>query len=213
MSRTGWRSRRRLKRRTAPAMQGSPGRKAEARPQPTCRSPPCGRRERVNHGRPPVTVPAGEIPTQPGPGAPVPPIHGQEEAYPYPPQGGSPVGAAPRPIYMPPRPEGTPGPGVPPPAYAQRPAYYTPGMQSYGQPELPEPISMGSYLGMSLLGMVPVIGLVFLLVWALDSPGRPNRRNFARGFLAARVIAWAVFFVLTFVLFLIMAVASPAFYY
>lgn len=143
---------------------------------------------------PPVTVPAGEIPTQPGPGAPVPPIHGQEEAYPYPPQGGSPVGAAPRPIYMPPRPEGTPGPGVPPPAYAQRPAYYTPGMQSYGQPELPEPISMGSYLGMSLLGMVPVIGLVFLLVWALDSPGRPNRRNFARGFLAARVIAWAVFF-------------------
>ena len=88
-----------------------------------------------------------------------------------------------------------------------------PGMQSYGQPELPEPISMGSYLGMSLLGMVPVIGLVFLLVWALDSPGRPNRRNFARGFLAARVIAWAVFFVLTFVLFLIMAVASPAFYY
>jgi len=112
---------------------------------------------------PPVTVPAGEIPTQP--------------------------------------------------AYAQRPAYYTPGMQSYGQPELPEPISMGSYLGMSLLGMVPVIGLVFLLVWALDSPGRPNRRNFARGFLAARVIAWAVFFVLTFVLFLIMAVASPAFYY
>lgn len=162
---------------------------------------------------PPVTVPAGEIPTQPGPGAPVPPIHGQEEAYPYPPQGGSPVGAAPRPIYMLPRPEGTPGPGVPPPAYAQRPAYYTPGMQSYGQPELPEPISMGSYLGMSLLGMVPVIGLVFLLVWALDSPGRPNRRNFARGFLAARVIAWAVFFVLTFVLFLIMAVASPAFYY
>ena len=135
---------------------------------------------------PPVTVPAGEIPTQPGPGAPVPPIHGQEEAYPYPPQGGSPVGAAPRPIYMPSRPEGTPGPGVPPPAYAQRPAYYTPGMQSYGQPELPEPISMGSYLGMSLLGMVPVIGLVFLLVWALDSPGRPNRRNFARGFLAAR---------------------------
>ena len=125
---------------------------------------------------------------------------GQEEAYLYPPQGGSPVGAAPRPIYMPPRPEGTPGPGVPPPAYAQRPAYYTPGMQSYGQPELPEPISMGSYLGMSLLGMVPVIGLVFLLVWALD-------------FLAARVIAWAVFFVLTFVLFLIMAVASPAFYY
>lgn len=162
---------------------------------------------------PPVTVPAEEIPTQPGPGAPVPPIHGQEEAYPYPPQGGSPVGAAPRPIYMPPRHEGTPGPGVPPPAYAQRPAYYTPGMQSYGQPELPEPISMGSYLGMSLLGMVPVIGLVFLLVWALDSPGRPNRRNFARGFLAARVIAWAVFFVLTFVLFLIMAVASPAFYY
>ena len=71
---------------------------------------------------PPVTVSAGEIPTQPGPGAPVPPIHGQEEAYPYPPQGGSPVGAAPRPIYMPSRPEGTPGPGVPPPAYAQRPA-------------------------------------------------------------------------------------------
>ncbi len=60
---------------------------------------------------------------------------------------------------------------------------------------------------------IATIAAVFLLVWALDSPGRPNRRNFARGFLAARVIAWAVFFVLTFVLFLIMAVASPAFYY
>ena len=38
--------------RMAEPPQGSPGRKAEARPQPTCRSPPCGRRERVNHGRP-----------------------------------------------------------------------------------------------------------------------------------------------------------------
>ena len=176
-----------------------------------------GTRDAGQSGQESGGAPAADLPESPvreaGAGAPVPPIHGQEEAYPYPPQGGSPVGAAPRPIYMPSRPEGTPGPGVPPPAYAQRPAYYTPGMQSYGQPELPEPISMGSYLGMSLLGMVPVIGLVFLLVWALDSPGRPNRRNFARGFLAARVIAWAVFFVLTFVLFLIMAVASPAFYY
>ena len=29
-----------------------PDRMAEPPPQPTCRSPPCGRRERVNHGRP-----------------------------------------------------------------------------------------------------------------------------------------------------------------
>lgn len=53
---------------------------------------------------------------------------------------------------------------------------------------------MGSYLGMSLLGMVPVIGLVFLLVWALDSPGRPpTAATLREGLSTARVIAWAVF--------------------
>lgn len=31
---------------------GQSGQESGARPQPTCRSPPCGRRERVNHGRP-----------------------------------------------------------------------------------------------------------------------------------------------------------------
>ena len=122
---------------------------------------------------PPVTGPPGKSRRSPDRVRPCLPIHGQEEAYPYPPQGGSPVGLRRGPSICRRGLGGTPGPGVPP-AYAQRPAYYTPGMQSYGQPELPEPISMGSYLGMSLLGMVPVIGLVFLLVWALDSPAAPT---------------------------------------
>ena len=54
----------------------------------------------------------------------------------------------------------------------------------------------------------PICGTA--LVPGLDACPNCGRRI---GFLAARVIAWAVFFVLTFVLFLIMAVASPAFYY
>lgn len=157
----------------------------------------------------------GDTPPLPGidaPVPPVPPIQGPGETQPYPPQSGRPTGTPPQPLYMPPRPTGMPGSGNQP-AYAQHPIYYVPGPQGYGQPEPPEQISMGSYLGMSLLGMVPVLGLVFLLVWALDSPGRPNRRNFARGFLAARVIAWAVFFVLVFVLGIVIAVAAPALYY
>ena len=61
------------------------------------------------------------------------------------------------------------------------------------------PLSPWAYLGYTLLYSIPLIGFVFLLVFAL-SDGNINRRNHARGYLCAMliaaivgVIAWLVF--------------------
>ena len=80
-----------------------------------------------------------------------------------------------------------PGPnGYPlPPQYARDPRYAMQG-------EVPEPVSFISAFTMSLIGMVPVVGLVYLLLQAMQSPGQPNRRTFARGLLTARLIVLLV---------------------
>lgn len=55
-----------------------------------------------------------------------------------------------------------------------------------------EPLTMGQYLGMMLLLVIPVIGIILLIFWSLSTKTNVNRKNFSR---AALII-----FILTIVL-------------
>lgn len=80
----------------------------------------------------------------------------------------------------------------------RRPAYWQPGNTRPQPVESPESIGTSTYLGMLIVSGIPVLGLVLLLIWAFDSPGRPNRRSFARALLILRLIVWIVALVLVF---------------
>lgn len=59
-------------------------------------------------------------------------------------------------------------------------------------------MGVGAYLGMFLLLCVPVVNLLFLLVWACGGARNQNRRNFARGFLLFTVILVALAFFISY---------------
>ncbi len=44
-------------------------------------------------------------------------------------------------------------------------------------------VSLGEWVGIILILMLPIINLVMLFIWAVDKHGNPNRRNFARAYL------------------------------
>ena len=47
-------------------------------------------------------------------------------------------------------------------------------------------LSMWAYMGLILLSMVPVVGLVFMIVWACGVGDNPHLARFARGMLLAK---------------------------
>ncbi|NLC40892.1 MAG: zinc ribbon domain-containing protein, partial [Clostridiaceae bacterium] len=58
--------------------------------------------------------------------------------------------------------------------YSQQYNYVPPQQQQYyPQPAMDPPLSVGQYIGMFLLMMIPVVNLVLLLVWAFG--GSVNR--------------------------------------
>ena len=72
-----------------------------------------------------------------------------------------------------------PRPSYPTAAVYRPAASYVPQPQT-ASPKTPEydpPLSVGAYLGIVLLSIVPVIGLIVLLVWACSSRVNENRRN------------------------------------
>ena len=93
----------------------------------------------------------------------------------------------------------------PAPYAAQQSGQYraAPNVNVYNTPaQIPyeyRPLSPWAYLGYTLLYSIPLIGFIFLIVFAL-SDGNINRRNHARGYFCAMlisvilgVIAWLVF--------------------
>ncbi len=58
------------------------------------------------------------------------------------------------------------------------------------------PLSVGDYLMMRILSMIPVIGLLLLLVWAFSSTGSLHRRNFSRAELILTAVGQVLFFFL-----------------
>ena len=60
-------------------------------------------------------------------------------------------------------------------------------MSRYKGPEQYRPVSAWGYVGYTLLYAIPVIGLIFLIVFAI-SGGNVNRRNYARSYFCFLVL-------------------------
>lgn len=59
-----------------------------------------------------------------------------------------------------------------------------------------EPISVGGYIGISLLMCIPIVGLILMIVWACGGCRKINKRNFAR----ASLILMAIMLVISLLL-------------
>lgn len=83
-----------------------------------------------------------------------------------------------------------------PPVYQQPAAGYAHGTQS--APIMPgsEPLTVGQYLGMMLLGAIPLVGFIMYLIWAFGSEVNINRKNYSRAVLIMMLIgiALSIFF-------------------
>lgn len=53
---------------------------------------------------------------------------------------------------------------------------------------LDKPLSVGQYIGMFLLSYVPIVGIVFIFIWAFGDNVNTNRKNFSRAILIVALI-------------------------
>lgn len=60
----------------------------------------------------------------------------------------------------------------------------------------PQPMGVGATLGSLLVMVLPVLGLIFTIVWACGGTSRPDRRTLARAFLILDIILAVVGFIL-----------------
>ena len=63
-------------------------------------------------------------------------------------------------------------------------------------PENMKPLSPWAYIGYNILFSLPVIGLIFLIIFSLNDKNI-NRRNYARSFFCMYIIAFVVIIILT----------------
>lgn len=85
----------------------------------------------------------------------------------------------------------------------QLPPYYQSGeVPPEAIPPQYKPLSPWAYLGYQILFTIPVVGLIALIIFALNNDN-VNRRNFARSYFCVLVIA--------IVIFVIILILSPAF--
>ncbi len=61
-------------------------------------------------------------------------------------------------------------------------------MNNYNVPEEYRPISMWGYFGYQILFAIPLIGWIFLLVFAFGGTKNINLRNFARSYFCILII-------------------------
>ena len=66
-------------------------------------------------------------------------------------------------------------------------------------PEKYRPITMWGYFGLEILFSIPIVGFIFLIVFALGGTRNVNKKNFARSYFC---------FVIIFVVILAIAVAT-----
>ena len=68
----------------------------------------------------------------------------------------------------------------------------SPGYTHYSQTNTPlpgsEPLTVGQYVGMMLLGVIPAVGFILMLIWAFGSETNINKRNYARAVLIMMAI-------------------------
>lgn len=74
-------------------------------------------------------------------------------------------------------------------------------MNDFDRNNLPEayrPISMWGYFGYQILFAIPLIGFIFLLIYALGGTSNINLRNFARSYFCALIIVLVIILFLAF---------------
>ncbi|MBQ9202237.1 MAG: hypothetical protein IJ154_07730 [Bacteroidales bacterium] len=72
-------------------------------------------------------------------------------------------------------------------------------MSNYDKEHLPKayrPVSMWGYFGYQLLFALPLIGFVFLVIFALGGTSNINLRNFARSYFCAFILLAIIFLLL-----------------
>ena len=93
--------------------------------------------------------------------------------------------------------QATEPPVMSPPPINSQPAYapYSYAPYSNTMQQGAEPLSVGQYIGMFLLLIIPIVNLVLLFVWGFGSGVNPNKRNFARAYLIIMAIGTVLSFV------------------
>lgn len=99
-----------------------------------------------------------------------------ENAAPQVPESEAPVQAAPQPQYQQYQP-------APQPIYAMPPQFNEDML-----PEEYKPVSVGKYIGYSILFSIPVVGFIMLLVTAFSGSTNKSLKNYARAMLVMMVI-------------------------
>ena len=69
-----------------------------------------------------------------------------------------------------------------------------------------KPISPLGYVGYQLLFSIPIIGFIFLIVYAIGGTNNINVKNFARSYFVVMIIA----FILIFILIFFFGITSPS---
>lgn len=98
------------------------------------------------------------------------------------------------------------------PEYGQAPVYGQPPM--YGQPapmvnpQDLEPVSIGTWLGIMFLSLIPCVNIVLLFVWAF-ADGKESRKNWAK----AQLIFVAIMIVIEILVILLFGTAITALLY
>lgn len=98
-----------------------------------------------------------------------------------------------------PPPQQTYSPSPPQQNYAPPPPpqqSYSGGYQAQSS-HLTAPLTLGNYIGMYLLLMIPFVNFILLLVWAFGSDVNLNKKNFARAALIMGLIVAALSIILS----------------
>lgn len=64
--------------------------------------------------------------------------------------------------------------------------------QQYGVVEQNDTMSVGQYVVMMLIGIIPIVGIIMWFVWAFGSNVNANKKNFARAYLIFILIGIAL---------------------
>lgn len=76
----------------------------------------------------------------------------------------------------------------PPPRPIQTNTAYQPQPSAYRAQSAMEPLSVGQYIGMYFLMMVPLVNIILLFMWSFGGGVNPNKKNFARASLILSAI-------------------------
>ena len=103
-------------------------------------------------------------------------------------------------------PYGQPGFGQAPNTYGQPPIYGQPAPMV--NPQNLEPVSIGTWLGIMFLSLIPCVNIVLLFVWAF-ADGKESRKNWAK----AQLIFIAIMIVIEILVILFFGTAITALLY